>query len=273
MWKKTARKELDPKPWLRAVRELYKPLMADVVEETYRHLVPQDAGHLIEIYNELLDLDIAIRDTYAADELQQSLLYLRLWESLKEIIWLQLLFLTGNYLLLHRNLRYVWETMCQAFHIDTHFPGPGPELRVQQFQEAEEQKQKEGKWGDLERGWRLVKHVFHEAFPEVQGTALEESYHGTWRRLNEYVHPTKEILDKIFEHGGAALMTNQFDEMWARETLEAATMVFDFICGLILITFPESAPRFSKQPWAMEFLDAYFPLTRATLNKLAQSSG
>lgn len=61
---KTARKGLDPEPWLRAVRELYEPLMADVVEETYRHLAPQDAGHLIEIYNELLDLDIAIRDAY-----------------------------------------------------------------------------------------------------------------------------------------------------------------------------------------------------------------
>jgi hypothetical protein len=93
---------LDPEPWLKAVRELYEPLMADVVEETYRCLGPEDTGHLIEIFNELLDLDIAIRGTYTADELQQGLLYLRLWESLKEIVWLQLLFLTGNYLPLHR---------------------------------------------------------------------------------------------------------------------------------------------------------------------------
>lgn len=248
------------------MRELYEPLMADVVEETYRCLDPEDAGHLIEIFNQLLDLDIAIRGTYTANELQRSLLYLRLWESLKEIVWLQLLFLTGNYLLLHRNLRYVWETMCQTFHIDTHFPGPGPGLKFQQFQEAEKQKQKEGKWRELERGWRLVKHVFHEAFPEVQGTALEEGYYRTWQRLNQYVHPTKEILDKIFEHGGVALMTNRFDEPWAHETLDITNTVFDFICGLVLTAFPESAPRFSKQPRVTEFLDACFPLTRATLN-------
>jgi hypothetical protein len=119
----------------------------------------------------------------------------------------------------------------------------------------------------------LVKHVFHQAFPEVQGTTVEESYYGIWRRLNQYVHPTKEILDKIFEHGGVALMTNRFDEPWARETLEITNAVFDFICGLVLTAFPESAPRFSRQLRAMEFLDACFPLTRATLSNLVRPLG
>src|SRR5262249_11898985 len=66
-----------------------------------------------------------------------------------------------------------------------------------------------------------------------------DHYHGRWKELNQYVHPSAYLAGRML--GESALhMIDAFDEEWALDTFAAATDVFDLV-WLAVLTFPPLA--------------------------------
>ena len=65
----------------------------------------------IEIVNEWIP-------TKYSEENQNGIIDMQFLTLFKEILWMQFLFETGNYSLVHRNLRYVLEMMAQAHFVE-----------------------------------------------------------------------------------------------------------------------------------------------------------
>lgn len=90
----------------------------------------EKAFHFVELANDWIDISIAIGNTYATGDLSQSLVHSHFLSLFKEVQWFQLHFLSGNYPLLGRSLRFVWELMFRAYYVDTYLgefpPGPSP---------------------------------------------------------------------------------------------------------------------------------------------------
>jgi len=212
-----------------------------IAEETFGSLGKEQAGHFTRLANDWMNIHGAILDTYSRDELLASLMYLYLVGLFKEVYWFQLLLLTGNYPLLHRSLRFVWEMMFRAYYVDTYVPGsPGdpepPDPTVDDKVEwMAEHKRKMYRWDSF------VKPTLLRLLPQAKGTEMEKCYKSLWDKLNAYVHPSKALLDRMVAEAPGFLITDSFDKEWALETIGVTTMVFDLVWLAVLSRFPGCA--------------------------------
>src|SRR5262245_42366980 len=73
-----------------------------------------------------LEMKFAIMKCYDQAALS-NLVYVQAWAMLKELKWLQFLFLAGNYPLVKSRLRFVWEAMYRAYYVEGQ---QDPEIRA-----------------------------------------------------------------------------------------------------------------------------------------------
>jgi len=209
----------------------------DIAQQTLSGLSRKQAGCFPDLGNDWIRVLGAIRDAYPDDELSNSLMYVYFSGLFKEVYWFQLLFLAGNYPLLHRSLRFVWEMMFRAYHVDTYAdefpddPDP-PGLTVDD----------KARWlGEHERKmyrWpTFMLPLLYRLLPQAKGTEMEECYERLWDDLNEYVHPSKALLDRMVVDVHGFLVTDRFDKEWALQTINAATTVFDLVWLAVISRF------------------------------------
>jgi hypothetical protein len=104
------------KTFLSQVFEQYQ----EIERETVETLGEENAHVFLSIWEDSLEFENAINQTYAQDQTVRSLLAVRLWEFSRELLNLQVLFLCGNYSLLRSRLRFIWEMIFRAFYADTY---------------------------------------------------------------------------------------------------------------------------------------------------------
>ena len=224
-----------------------------IAEETCRSLGEEQAMYFINLANDWIEILSAIRDTCSKDELSNSLMYICFSGLLKEVRWFQLLFFSGNYPLLYRNLRFVWEMIFRAYYVDTYVrespddpepPGPTIDDRVEWLAQHE---RKLFTWD------KFVKPMLQQLLPQVEGTEMEKYYKSLWDKLNEYVHPSKALLDRMVVGVPGFLMTDSFDEEWASETTETATMILDLVWVAVISRFPSCAELIAQKGLLLEY--------------------
>jgi hypothetical protein len=159
-----------------ALDRLYAHL-DDVQQDTRQKLV-SDALHIVDFHaNNWIDILSWIRSKYTREE-QMNIFMLHFLRIFKEIYWLELFLLNANYPMIHSNLRYIWEMICQAYYVDTHHAGLTLDEQVEEAKEIEEKKL---------YGWNIVQHVLCEVFGECD---VESDFHPMWIRLCRHVHPS-----------------------------------------------------------------------------------
>jgi hypothetical protein len=230
----------------------YKALRK-IAEETFYSLGEEQAIYFINLANDWIGILSAILDTYSKDKLSGSLMYIYLSSLLKEVRWFQLLFFSGNYPLLYRNLRFIWEMIFRAYYVDTYVrespddPEPlGPTIddRVEWLAQHE---RKLFTWD------KFVKPTLRQLLPQVEGTEMEVYYKLLWDKLNEYVHPSKALLDRMIVEVPGFLMTDSFDKEWASETIETATMILDLVWVAVISRFPSCAELIAQKGLLLEY--------------------
>jgi hypothetical protein len=221
-----------------------------IAEETCRSLGEEQAMHFINLANDWIDILSAVLDTYSKDELSNSLMYIYFNGLLKEVRWFQLLFFSSNYPLLHRNLRFVWEMIFRAYHVDTYSldspepPGPTIDDKVEWLAQHET---KLFTWD------KFMKSTLRQLLHQAEGTEMEECYHLLWKKLNEYVHPSTALLARMVVDVPGFLMTDSFDKEWASETIQAATMIFDLVWVAVISRFPRCAELIVQKGLHLEY--------------------
>jgi hypothetical protein len=248
---------------LSLLREQYEHLRK-IAEGTFRSLGKEQAGHFTRLANDWMDVLGVISNNYPENERLHSLMYLSLSGLFKEVIWFQLLFLAGNYPLLHRSLRFVWEMMFRAYYVDTYVrespsdpepPGPTIDDKVEWLGQREK---------DMYRWGNFVKPTLLQLLPQAQGTEMEEYYKSLWGELNAYVHPSKALLDRMVADVPGFLITDSFDKAWALETIGVSTMIFDLVWVAVLSRFPGCAGLIAQKGLHLEY-----PIVTTVLENLS----
>ena len=231
--------------------EQYKHLRK-IAEETFLGLGKERAAYFTSLANDWIDIQSTIFDTYSKDELSNSLMYIYFSGLFKEVYWFQLLFLAGNYPLLHRSLRFVWEMIFRAYHVDTYVrespdnpepPGPTVDDKIEWLARHE---QGMFRWGEF------MKPTLQRLLPQAKDKEIEKCY-TLWNKLNDYVHPSKALLDRMVADVPGSLMINSFDKEWASETIETATMIFDLVWLAVISRFPRCAGLLAQKGFLLEY--------------------
>lgn len=225
-----------------------------IAAETFRSLGKERATHFTSLANDWIDILSVILDTYCKDKPSNSLMYFYFSSALfKEVHWFQLLFLAGNYAFLNRNLRFVWEMIFRAYYVDTYVrespcdpkpPGPTLDDKIKWLAQHE---RKMFQWN------RFMKPRLRQLLPQAAGTEIEQHYKSLWNKLNEYVHPSKALLDKMVVDVPESLITDRFDREWALETTETASMIFGLVWLAVISTFPESAELLAQKRLRLDY--------------------
>ena len=82
---------------------------------------------------------------------------------------------------------------------------------------------------------------------------MEEYYKSLWDKLNEYVHPSKALLERMIAGVPGFLMTDSFDKEWASETIETATMILDLVWVAVISRFPSCAELIAQKGLLLEY--------------------
>jgi hypothetical protein len=163
----------------------------------------------VDIYNDALDIQFAISDAYPKQELT-SLVYTDFMGVCKEIQWLHVMFLAGNYPLLLARLRFIWELVFRALYADTyeqheetHREPPG--LTVDEKHCWLENEEKRLNWGSV------ILPVLRKLFNASDAKEIEQSFKPAWDALNCYVHPSAVLRYELIEES-SLLFRDAFDE-------------------------------------------------------------
>lgn len=238
--------------------------LREIAEETFRSLGKEQAGHFTRLANEWMDVLSAISNTYSENERLHSLMYFYLSGLFKEVSWFQLLFLAGNYPLLLRSLRFIWEMIFRACHVDTYVgeskddsepPGPTIDDKVEWLGQHEQ---------DMFQWKKFIRPTLRRLLPQAQGTEMEKCYKLLWDKLNEYVHPSKALLDRMVVGKTGFLVRDAFDREWALETVGKATMVFDLVWLAVISRFPGCAGLLAQKGLHVEY-----PIVTTALENLS----
>jgi hypothetical protein len=179
----------------------------------------------------------------------------------KELHWLHVLFLSGNYPIVLSRLRFNWERLFRARYADTFVkenPGapdvPGPTLDDKHDWLMQRE--------DSLRWKTLMAPTLARLFAAGAPGEAEAHFRPLWDRLNRCVHPSGELREKLM---GESILhaRDAFDEAWARETLSDATEVFGLVWLAVLSRFPAAVPALLADPHTFKAI----PQLRAVLEK------
>jgi len=205
--------------------ELFEHLKV-VREETITHLGVEDALHILDFHvNNWIDIVEWISCKY--DKEEQNIVFFQFWRLLKEITWLQFLFLWGNYPLIYRNLRYILELICQAYHIDKNYPSLSLDEQIKKTREMEEEIY----------GWNLVKTVLCNILSSDK-QYIQSNFKPLWNYLNKHVHPSGEQMELVAIEDISSLVKDSFNENLARSVLRATDEVLDIVNMILFKRFP-----------------------------------
>ncbi|MEM2107241.1 MAG: hypothetical protein QXV46_05460 [Candidatus Bathyarchaeia archaeon] len=201
----------------RILDRLYENLKS-VRKETIEKLGNKDALHIIDFHaNNWIDIIKWIVSKYSKEE-QMNITIFQFSRLFKEIYWLQLLFLKGNYPLMYRNLRYILELICQAYYVDNKYPSLSLDEQVMKNKEIETEIY----------GWKLVKDVIQKVL-NYSENQVDSEFKLLWIYLNKHAHPSAFQMGIVATEDFSSLITDSFNETLARDALKAVDEVFDIV--------------------------------------------
>jgi hypothetical protein len=225
----------------------------------------EDAGLFVNAYCDGLEIDEQISKHYSESARQESLVAFEVPGVWKELYWMQFLFLASNYPIVMGRLRFNWEQIFRAYHVDTYagLHPTDPHLP--------------GTTVDKKHEWLLIQEQHNRLrWPEVIAPALrrffasgqpeenESRCRSLWDRLNDFVHPSGQLREHLI--GETALkLRDGFDEHLARQTLADAREVISLIWLAILYRFPRIVGSLRSDPHVFES----FPQARQAMVSLA----
>jgi hypothetical protein len=238
--------------------------LIEVAEMTVEQLAEKGAWHFIEEpLSEWLCIHKALVHDYSEEELRSNLVYWDFQTLFKEIRWYQLLFLAGNYPLLSRGLRYVWELLFRAHYADTYSTNhpndpsaPGPTVAEKAHWLAD----REGRLN-----WNtVIQPTLQALLPGSEHAVIENLYHPLWNNLNECVHPSTNLRFRGIL--ASSNVKDNFHEGWAIEVMQESCQIFDLIWLSVLRLFPRS--WFTVQSFTEQRSFQSCPRTRAFLEQV-----
>lgn len=233
----------------------------EIESETVGALGEEKACCFTNIFNDWIDVRASIRDAYADDELSNSAVFAWFTGLAKEVHWLQLLLLCGNYPLVGRSMRFAWEMIYRAYFADTYDGADGPGPSVQKKLDWLENRKPRLNWENC------LRPVLFQVFPLAEEeTEVGEHYRELWQSLNKYVHPSQELFYRMLDDS-ALLVRDGFDEGWAREIMQVATEVFDLIWLAVMGRFPNCAPALEQKGLLKDY-----PITGLVLSSASPKS-
>lgn len=210
-----------------------------VAEETLAAFGPERVCYFTEVANDWIDLQKAILQEYSHKEVTESLVCCKFAGLFKEVVWFQFHFLAGNYPVLNRGLRFVWEMLYRAYYVDTYatehwgtLPAPGPSL----YDKVEWLRQHERgfRWGTV------IQPILERLLPTSERPRIATQFAPLWQRLNEHAHPSVAYLEQAMGET-AAFVRDAFDPNWSAETLQRAEQAFDLLWLVVVSRFPRCA--------------------------------
>jgi len=210
--------------------------------ESLGRLGEKTALHIADFHgNNWIDVLRWINSEYSR-ETKTSLLFFYYHMLFKEILWMQLLFLSSNYGTVCRNLRYVWELICQGYLIDSKCLDENLDERILLAYELEEKKK---------FGWTLVKSALRSL--GLQRRQIDEHIHSLWIYLCKHAHPSPQELGEVADEHVGILFIDSFNQKLATQLLGKIDAVFDIIYFMLFKEFPRAA----NQAKVYEFLDEW----------------
>lgn len=235
-------------------------MLREVAQETVESLGEEAIAYWVDAYNTCIDIESAMTRSVPQENLARSLLPLRLVELYKEMSWLLFLFLAGNYHMLARELRFTWEAVSQAYHMDTAHPDMEVPDRIVSLDEREH-------WG-----WRVIDTALPAVLPWCRNQ-LRAQYRRLYHHLSEMVHPSRVEMDlKLLEGEGALLITDTFVESIAFDILDMARRVFDVVWCTAFAEYPQLSQVLDRKPYLVEHLESFCPQTYGWLQRLRDGS-
>lgn len=211
--------------------------------EAEKVLGAEKAHFFVDVYNDALNIGIALSDCYPdKQELLTSMVYADFMGLCKEIHWLELMFLAGNYPLLLSRLRYDWEMIFRALYADTYEkekdtdpepPGPTLDEKHEWLGKLEEQNRLNAN--------TIIYPLLRQLLRANDPDEIEAYFRPLWKGLNAFVHPSATVRDRLVRES-ALLVRDGFDEELAKEALYYATEVFELIWLAVTALFPKTRP-------------------------------
>lgn len=239
------------KTWLETTCERLLP----IEQETMAVLGEEKGNFFVVVANDWIDITSAVSNAYPGQQVID--LVMGTTSGLfKEVSWLHLHFIAGNYPLIMSRLRFIWESVFRAFYVE-HFPlrkppsdwttpGTSPDDRLEWLDKYESKLN----WNTCYEP--VLLHVFP---PQAHDPEIISGFAGLYKHLHKYAHPSAYLT--LLMVGDSALhATDAFDEEWARETIEIAVRVFDLVWMLVLAHHPAAFDQ-------VKSLGAHYPILQA----------
>src|SRR5262245_15568727 len=138
--------------------------LAEVEKEAIAALGEHQAHFFVEIWNDWFEVLSTIMDNYKREELIDSATWLAVQALSKEVSWFDTLFLSGNFPLLGRSLRFVLELVFRANHADSN-AGDVPVEEKFKWLESENKERRLGRGG-------CIRPTLERAFPQTKNEEL-----------------------------------------------------------------------------------------------------
>lgn len=183
-----------------------------------------------------------LTEKYGTESLENDIMILHYSSLYNELLWLQVFFLTGNYLSLHRSLRYNLEAISHAYHLHQQYRG-----QVANLNDKLESLITDIEEGD-QQGQDLIKPVLYDVLDGSKSEIDEwflgkDDGFGLWDKLCKSVHPSGYDIVQRISRNPNMIYWNQFNKDEAEEAIAATDAVFDVTNAVILETYPKIAKR------------------------------
>lgn len=193
-------------------------MLEDVHKETKESTTQQEFYTWTEHYNNWIDIIGPLMKIISNEDKTNSMVFFRFLELQNNILWIYICVLFGRYHAAIRELRYVLESMAQAFYLDSEHPR-----------------------ADMNCKLEITKEIDRESFARLlDGLEIAEKQRikSLYSDLSKYVHSTYEEMRPTIEDGRVwERMTFGFEYDMFKKCVEMTNRVLDAVYFLAVMRF------------------------------------
>ncbi|MHA2264197.1 MAG: hypothetical protein ACXAEN_17525, partial [Candidatus Thorarchaeota archaeon] len=204
-----------------------------MVLETTSEMEKDTIPSWIELHNHWIDLYYSLTDIYKTEALASNIVFRQFFTLLRNLMWHTTAMMSGAYESAARELRYIFEDMCQAFYLEQKYPEQNPE---EVYEIMKENRPPRGKIliGELN---------LHD---DIKNDMCD-----TMDKLHGYVHPDYQ---RIMENVRDPQVVLFYQSEWFSNVRELHAKTCDFVFHMILGTFPDARNHFMNKPHVISSL-------------------
>src|SRR5262249_56789695 len=93
---------------------------------------------------------------------------------------------------------------------------------------------------------QVMQPVLQYLLPATEHLDIEDRYKKLWQKLHKFVHASTQLRNRMIDDSNLLVVDN-YDDVWAKESIQDGTEVFDLIWLAVLKRFSAAVP-FLKNP-------------------------